>query len=254
MLVSVRVLGQLGIVWLAAVWLAACAFDSSPVTGGPGLEPPVIPGTDEDRGAPSVPTGTPTMGPAAGSGAVGNPTTPPPPVTGGDPSPPAQDAAVPVDAGVAPADAGGADAGDAAVDAGTVETCDGWTPPEGESCPEACTSCDATLGVCAIDCTDIFVDACSDTQLNCPRGWACRVDCTGLGVCTGLRVDCEDAPCEIDCTGLGSCQDLDLRCGSDRCAVACTPFSGTIGELSSGDSCGAITIDSDRVKSPSECW
>lgn len=227
-------------VFVAAFMLAACNFNTGPLAGGPGLEPPGTPNREGAGGAGAFPTaGTGTSAPVGGAaGSV-------PPVPGDSMSP--MDAAVPEpDAGMlmpdasemAPPDAGGTSHDAAVSDAGGVGTCRGWVKPI-EKCPEQCQTCDTARGICNIACTG-FTGSCNDTTVECPPGWACDVACTGLGVCTNGGVNCADGPCEVTCSGLGSCSNWTIQCGRDVCSASCTGF-GSNSDLSfeSGESCNA---------------
>jgi len=219
--------------------LHACSFDSGPLGSGPGLEPPgggttanegsagsfSNPGDGIDPGSPTPSTGSGDGDSTAGVGGAGGAggLTPPPPG--------AADAAVPSDAAVTP-DAGTPDAG---ADAGDLASCDGWAPPDAE-CPAECTSCDAVLGLCFIDCGG-FPGSCSNDKLECPPDWACRVHCDGIGSCNNGELVCGDGPCEVTCTGISACANWDIQCGDDRCDVTCTGIAGTTFSVSEGNSC-----------------
>lgn len=130
---------------------------------------------------------------------------------------------------------GGASGDAALTDAGGIATCEDWSPPGGE-CPAGCTSCDSTTGICLIDCIG-FPGLCSGTILECPKDWACRVNCSGLTVCNNGGIKCGDGPCEVSCAGLGNCTNWNVECGRDRCAVDCTGIIGSNFVVTQGDSC-----------------
>lgn len=228
----------LGVILPALFAFWACSFDSAPLAGGPGLEPPgggsssdfgaggtFAPGTTTGTTDPSIPSGS------GGTGAAGAPSptpdgqgsTPDASIDGGV----APDGSVPADAAIVPVDA-------AVTDAGGVATCRGWTAPGG-ACPAACTSCDVAAGVCNIDCSSF--PGCSQTTIECPEDWACTVNCTGFAACSMGVLVCNGGPCEVTCGGFGGCTNWTIDCGADRCAVACTSGAGTGLVVTEGDSC-----------------
>lgn len=228
--------------WVAACALLACDFSTSPLAGGPGLEPPLPANNEGAAGVGALPgaagTGVPTS--TGGGGGAAPPRGP-------------GDMTVSPDAGFAPPDAGadasmtgapdagppdaGAVSHDAAVlDAGGVGTCRAWVKPGGP-CPDVCGECDPDRGVCVISCGTLNT-SCNNKILECPRGWACRVSCSGIGVCTNGGVKCADGPCELSCSGIGSCENWMLQCGADACTAECSGFATDV-DLVPGASCNA---------------
>lgn len=214
---------------LIVVSHAGCSFDSGPLAGGPGLEPPGDPGKG-NSGA-----GTDTLSGAGGAGGAGiGGASASPPGTGPGPMAGSMDAgdAGPLERPDAALDAATFDAGppdaaishDAAVsDAGGVGTCLGWTKPTGK-CPKECQYCDSGRGICTIGCGGIGDGSCNDKTVMCPPGWACVVECNGFNTCTRGAVQCADGPCRVNCTGINSCDDWTLRCGADACSATCSSF------------------------------
>ncbi|MBW2522994.1 MAG: hypothetical protein JRI23_02405 [Deltaproteobacteria bacterium] len=104
---------------------------------------------------------------------------------------------------------------------GACGTCDERPAPPGGTCPGVCTSCDVGTNTCIIDCP---TTSCKDQTHNCPAGWACQVNCSGIDACSGNTVvNCPASyACDVICTAEASCKGLDMRCGTGTCTIGCT--------------------------------
>lgn len=110
-----------------------------------------------------------------------------------------------IDGGAAPAD-DGVDAGDPGT--GDIDA----APP----CPPGCSSCDGAI--CRVDCSGSRCN--TGTDILCPPGWSCLIECTGRRACRDGRVRCI-GDCEIVCRGDEACERSPVECQGNGCAISC---------------------------------
>lgn len=86
------------------------------------------------------------------------------------------------------------------------------------ACPEFCDRCEGNT--CVFTCST--AGECG-AELDCPEGYACRVECEGTDACFGTIVNCPSLHrCDVLCTG-PACQAAWLVCGiAGQCRLDCT--------------------------------
>ncbi len=107
----------------------------------------------------------------------------------------------------------------------TAPVCGENPPPDYDSCPEACASCDGDL--CRIDC--VGLDACKAMTVQCPDGLDCVINCLGEAACADATLGCpSEHGCDLNCEGKDGCKDAVLNCGAGTCEVGCTSSPNSV--------------------------
>lgn len=132
-------------------------------------------------------------------------------------------------------DANAPDANDASADAG------------GKTCADLCKGPGAS---CLPDGTCVLGGA-SASEIVCPEGIPCQVNCPGLSDCSG-GVDCGKATrCDVRCAGSSSCSNNGVRCAGKTCEVTCSGNNACKAgvECNATDHCGVHCTGSDACSS-----
>lgn len=100
----------------------------------------------------------------------------------------------------------------------------------GGACPATCTGGCSPANVCVIACGD---DACIDSTISCPAGFACTLHCTGNKSCRGATLECPSTyPCQVDCADENqNCTNFTINCADGVCDLLCP-----------AGACGASTL------------
>ena len=106
-------------------------------------------------------------------------------------------------------------------------------------CPGQCESC--ANGICVILCDE---QGECNTGVQCPGGYACEVQCTGVDACRGTTIQCPAGhECNVACDAEHACRESEIFCGNlGVCNVLCN-------ELTSFHPCHTTTIHC----GPNEC-
>lgn len=89
-------------------------------------------------------------------------------------------------------------------------------PPDGQNCPEPCTTCNTTQKTCTINC----MTANCTSSVTCPAGYRCDILCNTDNACRN-GVNCQQSlSCNVECSSKQACQNV--SCGTGPCDVACT--------------------------------
>lgn len=101
---------------------------------------------------------------------------------------------------------------------GSRDRTDGSPPGDGppaQQCPAFCSTCEEATGRCQIDC-----QAQSCSNIICPAGFECTLQCQGDGACAAGDISCTGS-CVINCDGDAACETITVRCGGDECSIFC---------------------------------
>lgn len=110
-------------------------------------------------------------------------------------------------------------------------------------CPAICNACEEDT--CVFDC--VGNSLCSDMEIVCPVGWACRVDCIGSSTCSNSEIVCPELyGCDVICSGSSACSDVDVSCSdTGTCFMSCDELSSSV--------CADATIDCGADGCSAEC-
>ncbi len=142
---------------------------------------------------------------------------------------------------------------------GQGQCCGEALPPTGSGCPSECTG-GCSGGACLITCG---ADACNASNIVCPAGFDCRIECVGHHACKDAAIDCPpdhrcdvscnnpssdhacekatltctNGPCAVTCTGDAPCKQMDIRCGTNACNASCVDQDDDFPAVECGSAC-----------------
>jgi hypothetical protein len=104
-------------------------------------------------------------------------------------------------------------------EAPAVDACQPIEDPEPMTdCPAICND-GCAENECQIACR---ADQPCNGPIQCPMDFACDVDCSGDGVCTGATIACpSDFTCSLTCEGANACMGVEMTCGFSECSIEC---------------------------------
>ncbi len=145
---------------------------------------------------------------------------------------------------------------------GKGRCCGDEVPPTGNAnnCPTAVCTGGCNGSTCVIACG---ADECKSTNITCPVGFDCLIQCDGHHACQGTAIDCpadhdcslvctnaadnhaceevtftcSNGPCSMSCSGNEPCKNADVLCGVNACDVACNLSAGNGPKVECGNAC-----------------
>lgn len=128
------------------------------------------------------------------------------------------------------------------------QCCGDGQDPVGSGCPAVCNG-GCAGGTCTIQCPS---DGCKSTNISCPAGFDCHVECQDLHSCRDSTIDCPpDHACEVTCGGgvpEHGCENTVVTCTNGPCSLTCVgpddPCKGT--KVTCGTNACDITCDGNK--------